>query len=176
MKNKINPRELILHFRYDSNTGSLYWKKSKCNFKKDGYECNTTDTKGRKRVYIEGRTYAVSHVVFAMHFNRWPKNQLDHINRNKTDNRIENLREATNQENCCNKDIHKNNSSGFKGVSFHIRDNVYHSRIMHKGVMHHLGEYTSKIEAALAYNFAAKFYHGDFARLNNINLCGECIV
>jgi hypothetical protein len=98
-----------------------------------------------------------------------PKNmQVDHKNHDTVDNREENLRICTVSENMHNSKKPKNNTSGFKGVSWHKVHKKWHAQIYVKNKNIYLGRFTDKIEAAKAYNDAAIKYHGEFASLNKI--------
>lgn len=95
-----------------------------------------------------------------------PKNMtVDHINGNGLDNRRNNLRLATRKENARNQKLNKKSTTGFKGVSFHKRDKKYTAQIKLDKLMH-LGYFENPIEAAIAYDTAAKKYFGEFANLN----------
>ena len=91
---------------------------------------------------------------------------VDHINGDSLDNRRANLRLATQSQNCCNKKKRKNTSSIFMGVCFEKAKNKWCARIRHSGKRIFLGRFDSEIDAAKAYDQAAKKYHGEFARLN----------
>jgi predicted CoA-substrate-specific enzyme activase len=91
---------------------------------------------------------------------------VDHKNNNGLDNRGENLRPATCSQNNCNKAKRKNTSSRFVGVSFDKRRQRWVAYINHNGKRIWLGWFDSEIDAALAYDAAARKYHGEFARLN----------
>lgn len=91
----------------------------------------------------------------------------DHINRNKLDNRRNNLRSATRQQNQMNKPS-VNGTSKYKGVSWNKRDEVWHSRIKIDGKLKHLGYFKSEVEAAKTYNKKAKELHSEFAVLNEV--------
>lgn len=91
---------------------------------------------------------------------------VDHINRNRLDNRRENLRPASPQMNAANRGISKRNKSGYKGVS--KCKNRWRSRIMINGKEINLGFYATPEEAAEAYNEAALEYLGEYAVLNEI--------
>lgn len=97
----------------------------------------------------------------------WPTNQVDHVDRNKLNNRMNNLREATNAQNSYNR-TNGRNSTGFKGVSFHKRQGKYTARIMKDGISVSLGAFDDPQHAAHAYNKAAIQMHGEFACLNPI--------
>ena len=85
----------------------------------------------------------------------------DHINRNRLDNRQENLRVCTHSQNMAN----SCNKTGIKGVYFEKRTGNWYAKI--KGNIH-LGTFISKLEAGRAYNEGAKKYFGEFALLNNL--------
>ena len=92
---------------------------------------------------------------------------VDHINHNGIDNRRANLRLATHRQNSYNR-IHftKNPSSKYKGVSFRKRTKKWDAKIRYDGKNKHIGSFKDEIEAAKAYDEAAKKYQGEFAALN----------
>lgn len=92
----------------------------------------------------------------------------DHRNCNRLDNRRINLRVATCSENQHNKKLQKNNTSGYKGVSWYACYGKWRVRIWAGRKSKHLGYFIDIIIAAKAYNKAAKKYHGKFAKLNPI--------
>jgi len=91
---------------------------------------------------------------------------VDHINGDSLDNRRANLRLATHSQNQCNKRKRKNTSSQFIGVFFNKKRRSWWSQIRVNGKSLWLGCFDSEIDAAKAYDAAAKKYHGEFARLN----------
>jgi hypothetical protein len=94
---------------------------------------------------------------------------VDHINGNKLDNRKDNLRICKQEHNCCNKVKTTNKrTSKYKGVSFRKTHNKFQATITKHGLQTHLGYFLTEEEAALAYNFAATKYHGEYAKLNVI--------
>lgn len=95
--------------------------------------------------------------------------QVDHINRDGLDNRRCNLRVCDLFGNAQNKPKKRHNKSGYKGVCWHKASKRWTAQIHHKGKMIYLGIYTSKEAAALAYNKAARKYHGEYACLNDLN-------
>ena len=91
---------------------------------------------------------------------------VDHINCDKLDNRKSNLRLCTSSQNKMNVGLKSNNTTGYKGVSFRKDRNKYRASIELNGKTFRLGTYTDPVEAAKAYDEAAKRLFGEFARLN----------
>lgn len=111
--------------------------------------------------YIDSRGYAVTdkiidgrRIVTDMHRLLHPPKHgfiVDHINRNKLDNRKHNLRDATKSINALNSGLWRHNTSGFKGVSWHKHANKWRSTIWLNGKQIHLGFFTAPEEASIAY-------------------------
>lgn len=91
---------------------------------------------------------------------------VDHVNRDRVDNRKANIRIATRSQNKCNAVGCKDGSSQYKGVGWHKATKKWRATLMinYKGM--YLGIYSTEVEAAKAYDKAAKKHHGEFARLN----------
>jgi hypothetical protein len=92
--------------------------------------------------------------------------EVDHANHDTLDNRRENLRECTKSQNMHNAGKNKRNTTGYKGVWWKSTDNQYAAAIKINGKRIYLGRFTDPVKAALAYDEAAKKYHGEFAYLN----------
>lgn len=111
----------------------------------------------RKRVWLHRWLFDVPKGLF-----------IDHKNRNPLDNRRSNLRICTNQQNVTNGGIPKNNTSGYKGVSFAKEKGRWRAYIKYNRKQIWLGYFDDPKKAARAYNQAARRYHGQFACLNPI--------
>ena len=122
--------------------------------------CVLPDNQGQK-------SFLVSRLV-AMHFLENPENKpcVDHINNDKFNNDVKNLRWATHAENLMNKSKHKPTSSIYKGVSYEC--NMYRAYIRINRIKTSLGSFKSETDAAKAYNNAAIKHFGEFAKLNII--------
>lgn len=94
--------------------------------------------------------------------------EIDHEDHNGLNNQRYNLRKATRLQNSRNRKKQNNNTSGFKGVSFRTDNSnrPWVSYISDNHKLIHLGSYATAIEAAMAYDQAAKLYFGEFAKLN----------
>jgi len=117
-----------------------------------------------RRVSISNKIY-LEHRVIWIYFNGLiPKGMfIDHINQNKKDNTIENLRLCTRSENQYNRGAYKNNSSGYKGVSFNKSLNKYSAQMRINNVKKHLGYFDSAELAKRAYDNMANDIQGQFA-------------
>ncbi len=91
---------------------------------------------------------------------------VDHANGDGLDNRRENLREASHGQNMANKRLYRNNTSGYKGISWQNNRRRWQARIWVAGRFKSLGTYSLPEDAARAYDAAALRYFGEFARLN----------
>lgn len=167
--------------RYEPETGKLYYKhpdyydfESKRVYKiwvtsNSGKQCFKTPN---KRGYLVGSVFGVNllahRVAWAIYYGYWPKNDLDHINGDRSDNRIHNLREATRTENNANRSDHKYGVSGYRGVSPVGDSKTWRAYICLKRKQINLGCFKSKEEAALAYNEYAKEIFGEYAILNDL--------
>lgn len=94
----------------------------------------------------------------------WPL--VDHINGNGLDNRRANLRQATHAENMRNRAMHRNNTTGLRGVSLEPSRGQYRACIKVDGRTRHLGRFAEAEAAGRAYDAAAREFFGEFARLN----------
>lgn len=125
-----------------------------------GYACRSTRS-GGIFLHIE---------IWKEHYGKIPEDkEIDHKDRNRLNCKKENLRLATSSENKTNEDMRRNNTSGYKGVSFHKASNNWRADIMIKGKRVSLGYFKDINEAALAYNKAAKQYFGEFAYQNDLS-------
>ena len=158
------------HKRFIYNDGELYYKYTVSHKAQKGDKAGYLEpTKGKMRTCIKGERILIHRVIFLMHHGylpEYPKYQLDHINRDKLDNRIENLRVATNSQNMANKPSCHGKTSIYKGVC--KRGDKWYAQIKYNGKVHHIGSFDDEVTAALAYNDKATIHHGEFAYINKI--------
>jgi AP2 domain. len=111
---------------------------------------------------ISGKNIRLTHLIMIPPTNMY----VDHINHNPRDNRRENLRGASYVDNQRNMSLPKHNSSGYKGVGYRKDRCRYRAYISIQNKTKHIGYYDTAVEAARAYDEAARFYFGEFACLN----------
>lgn len=138
-------------FRYDDATGNLIWRKRNdaavwWNSKYAGNIAGSPNSQGRLQVGIKRRYYLVSRIVYAYFFG-FPELPIDHINGDRKDNRIQNLRMATNSQNSHNRGATINSKTGVKGV--YPENGKYRAQMKINGKQKHIG-YFETIEAAKA--------------------------
>lgn len=117
---------------------------------------------GHVRLKIHGGTFYMHHVVWCWHHGTWPT-YLDHINNNPSDNRIENLREATHTQNMWNSKG-RAGQTGIKGVVWEKAKKRYRVRMRANGKRLSFGYFKTLEEARIAVEAARTTYHGEFAR------------
>lgn len=117
-KDQLTQEILHEYFDYDQNTGWLTWKTKKHSTKVVvGQRAGSVSTTNRHRVIrFMGSLYAEHRLIWMHFFGTWPKGHIDHINHNEQDNRIENLRDVTQQVNNLNSSKRSDNSTGHVGV------------------------------------------------------------
>lgn len=156
---------------YDPETGSLTWKiKGNNQYVYPGKSVGWITDKGYLRCELNRQSYYVHDVIWFLVTGKWPKEQIDHDNGVKNDNRWDNLREATNSQNQANSKPFKKNKLGLKGVYKETYGNGFRAQIKVNGEQMYLGYFKTKEEAALAYNKAALKYFGEFAYLNEVKV------
>lgn len=135
-------------------------------FLRDGKLAGTVNRLGYAQIKVDGQLHLAHRFAWFLHYGEWPKGQIDHINGNKADNRITNLRVASGSENLRNRGKPANNTSGYKGVSWIARYRKWQATIKFDGKNKYLGRFATREEAADAYGKAALQHHGEFANLD----------
>ena len=148
--------ELLASFTYDPLTGALVRKLT-------GNTIKSVDGKGYFMLQYKGVAFKSHRIIWKMYYGYDP-DQVDHINGDRADNRLVNLRIATHGENCQNSKVRKHSHTGLKGVGYDSRRGLWRARINVEGKKNWLGYFNSPEEAHAAYCKAAKELHGDFFR------------
>lgn len=138
-------------FRYNPNTGDIWWKDT-------GEPAGYLTKRGYRLVQYEGRRYRAHRLAWTIYHGKIPADEMDHINGVKDDNRIENLRVVSTQDNQRNSKIHKHNTSGHMGVFYSKRDEVWRARIKVNKKYIYLGSFKNKDDAIGARQVAEEIY------------------
>lgn len=157
----MSPTEFQKHittlFDYDPETGKFTRKM------RTGTSTHVGDVAGSNNKYsqirIDGRAYRTCRLAWLYVYGSWPTGQIDHIDRDPTNDRIANLRDVTqsvNQHNCSKR---TDNWSGQTGVTWHVRTGKWRARIHVNKTAHFLGSFDSLTDAAEAYRSAKIIYH-----------------
>ncbi len=142
-----------LHQVFEYRDGDLYWKPSKAG---------TIDGGGYYQTGIQGKYFKNHRLIFLMHHGYLPA-LIDHIDGNRLNNRIENLRPATRSQNSFNSMKSKSNTSGVKGVSWRKDLKKYRARLYANKKTYELGLFKTMEEAEQAIADARNKHHGEFA-------------
>lgn len=161
MKNTelIGVEALSSFLSYDSTTGIVTWKTDHNSRAKKGQEFGTSHSHRRtsyKQANLLGKCYQVHRVAWALHYGAWPVGQIDHIDHDGLNNRIENLREVSTTDNCRNRRRRRDNKSGVTGVTWCNNTKKWKSEIRVNRRLIYLGVFRSVEEAAKARLAASK--------------------
>ena len=152
------------YFHYDPETGQLTWAVSRSNKIRAGTHINNIHTNGYIVVQLLGKFLYCHRIAMVMAgIDLKPTDCVDHINGVRADNRIVNLRIATNSQNAQNSKVRKHNQSGLKGAKL-LQNGRYGSRIILDRKEYWLGTYATAQEAHEVYKEASIRMHGKFGR------------
>lgn len=152
----------LLH--YCPDTGVFTRLVLLCGRGRIGSPVGFADPKGYTIIPIDGMKHRAHRLAWLYVHGEIPAMQIDHINGIRHDNRLSNLRLATNSENCSNARIRSDNTTGYKGVTWHKAIRKWTARIMVRKKHLNLGVFDSPEDAYAAYCAAAKEHHGEFAK------------
>lgn len=149
--------------RYEPDTGEMFWRERPSSMFKDGFysadtlarswnsrysgkKCGCGDTGGYLRVSVHDRLFLAHRIAWAITYGEWPDEDIDHINGDRSDNRLRNLRTVTKAQNQRNQKKFRNNTSGVCGVYFIKSSKKWVAQI----AGHHIGTYNTRGDAAKA--------------------------
>lgn len=147
---------------YQPESGLFFWKVGSPQ-RKEGGIAGKVSSSGYINISIKNKMYRAHRLAWVYMTGEQPPASIDHINRDRSDNRWANLRKASVPENQWNIGKKSHNKSGVKGVHWSTRDKVWKAACRVNGVFHHVGSFRSLDAAAVAVQeFRAK-HHGEFA-------------
>lgn len=157
MKNEI---EMFKKY-FEYNEGYLYWRNRSGTRGRVGTVAGKLRKDGYFDVGLKGKYYLIHRIVFALHFGFLPK-MIDHINRDRSDNRVENLREIEYSSNNWNSGISSSNTTGVKGIRI-TRTGKFEARLAVKGKTIQVGTFSTLDEATSELKKVREKEHGEYA-------------
>lgn len=156
---------------YDALEGIFIWKhrsnKSKAlNARMAGKFAGCDNGNGYIFIIIDRKAYLAHRIAWAIVTGKWPDKDIDHKDGNRANNRWTNLRLASRSQNCMNRKIPINNSSGFKGVCWDKNNKKWTAYIMANGKNHYLGLFNTPQQAHAERIKKADLLHKEFARVS----------
>lgn len=159
-KHTITQEELKKKIYYNPKLGKFYWIEASGSASEGDEACAITN--GYVTIKLNGKLFQAHRLAWLYKTGEMPIYNIDHINGIRTDNRFCNLRDATQSQNCMNQGISANNSSGYKGVSWHKKTGKWQVACKIKTKHYYLGVYDTAIQASRVYQEFAKTHHGNF--------------
>ena len=155
---ELTQQQLKTQVHYNPRTGIFKRtvKTSKANI---GDEITRKTNRGYIQFSVLGKLYSGHRLAWLYEHGKFPKNQIDHINHDRIDNRIDNLREATNAENHKNRTMQSNNTSGYNGVYWREDRRRWYVSITIDQKTKHIGYFKAKDDAVSARKEAEKKYN-----------------
>lgn len=159
MANADRVRELL---DYCPDTGQFTWKIHVAN-RKAGTAAGSRHNEGYVSIKVDGKQFLAHRLAWLHVHGSWPSTKLDHKNRNRADNRLENLRPASNNQNSYNAATPRTNTSGTKGVHWHAPYGKWVARVRAEGREIFLGAFKDKADAVKIVEAARNEFHKEFA-------------
>lgn len=160
---KVSYERLREVLEYEPSTGIFKWRVDRIRVR-PGDIAGKRKKGGYVEICIDGKGYQAHRLAYLYMTGEHPVFFVDHINLDRYDNRWINLRAATNSQNQMNTPKKSNNTSGFKGVSWHRSEKRWRADIRIDGQKVFLGYFDSPEDGHLAYVSAISVHHGQYAR------------
>ncbi|AGH16048.1 endonuclease [Vibrio phage pYD21-A] len=163
------PSQESLKKLFNYHEDGFFVRKIPRGTQKAGSECRgKMEASGYRRMPINHDLYLAHRLIWKWHYGTEPE-CIDHINHDRGDNRIENLRSVTRGENCQHQLLPCNNSSGYFGVRYYDYDYMpqspcWSAQITVNSEKIHIGYFNDKLSAVKAYNEACDKIHGEFGK------------
>lgn len=160
---------------YDPITG-IFLSRVNGHKRKLGQKVGSISKSGYHQIGIKNRSYPAHRLAWVYVYGVWPPHDVDHINRNRADNRIENLRLATRAENLRNAPVNRRSSSGVRGVHATRKGKKpWQANIMVNGKRYFLGLFNDLESAAKAYADACAKFHVQKINIQTTTHDVECL-
>jgi hypothetical protein len=163
-QNSLTIEQLRAALHYDPGSGVFTRLLRTAKRVRVGNVAGWVDNKGYVRIRLYGRCYRAHRLVWFYMTGEWPKDQIDHKDLDKANNRWTNLREATNSQNMANSRTKASNTTGWKGVHWNRNCRKWHAQTSLNGKNIYLGLFDCPAAAHFAYLIATDKAFGGFAR------------
>jgi len=164
-KPKLTQERLQQLLRYDPDTGEFRWRVQKRANHRAGDIAGCRMRSEYWSIHIDGRCYRAHQLAWLYVQGEWGRPLIDHRDGDPMNNRWRNLRLASHGDNAANRPRLRNNTSGYKGVSFDRRRGRWMAQITHRGRRYCIGRYKTAQDAHSAYVAKARELFGEFARM-----------
>ena len=158
---ELTAEQLRSILNYEPATGIFTRKIGSANQVKAGDIAGCPGGDGYLQIRVQSRKYQAHRLAWLYVYGEWPEGQIDHINRNRSDNRISNLRDVTQKQNLQNAGKRSNNTSGHSGVRWYKQSSKWVAVITHNYNRIHLGYFNTMEEAISARKASEKLYWAD---------------
>lgn len=148
---KLTPEQVMENLTYNPETGELFWRKTGKGRPPLGTPAGVINALGYRTIGLAGKRHYAHRIAWLIHYGWWPSNQIDHINGDRADNRITNLRECSHAENQLNRHAPRPNKHGFKGVDVCPKSGRFRARVVVRKKKHNLGYFDTAEEAHQAF-------------------------
>lgn len=169
MISEIHKQNVMSQLAYDPLSGRIFRQRDshKGRWKAGKTSGHVSKINGYRYIVVERKQHLAHRLAWLLHYGWMPEDgiDIDHINGDRDDNRIENLRLGSRSQNNVNSKTPKNNTSGFKGAYFDKRRGKWAAEIWVFKSKKFLGYYSTPKEAGAAYQTAAQRFYGEFARM-----------
>jgi hypothetical protein len=156
--------------KYEPETGKLFWLKRPEEFfdtsqsaarwnGRAGKEAFTANANGYRHGKLLGKLYRAHRIAWLLTYKTWPVAEIDHIDGDRSNNRIANLRDVSKSQNQRNRKMDPLNKSGFNGVYWYARSGKWRAKVHANGKHEHLGTFGT-LEEAIAARHAANIKYG----------------
>lgn len=164
MKSSITRDRLDELLEFNPGSAIWTWRITRGGTARKGSRAGSINAIGYEVLRLDQRDYLAHRVVWFWHNGTWPDGLIDHIDLDRLNNRVFNLRIATAAQNHWNRPPNKRNKSGYKGVIFHKVSGRWAARISASRMKFHIGLFDTAEAAHEAYVAYSKLLHGEFSR------------
>lgn len=168
---EISHRNLLEWIIYHPLLGLWEWRNPFLMNKRGRITVGTISVHGYRIITINGTKYRSGRLAWFYMTGEWPIYEIDHKDRDKTNDKWDNLRDITRSENGLNRDLQANNTSGVRGVHWNEQRQKWVVQVKKDGINYFSGRFDSLDEAVAVRDSVALDLHGDFAELNTLEQC-----